>query len=280
VLEGTARLSEEQVERDRTARQNGYVGELDFLSAQVSAGRARLAYNRALAEYQTGLDAFLSALGLEPGEQVTLEGNPGIAELSLDPEALIRERLARRPDLEAQRNEIERLKNARTESFLSAKGPQVNLSASWGANLESGFDDTVSAGVSVTIPIDPWIPRTKGDQTVQRAAADYKKALLDLEDMENTARQEIRSYAEGIKNTWAEVEISRLQAGYAQRAYELAEQSYRRGTMNFLDFETARNRLTEARQQQLQSELNYKMLTLDLALSLSMDEGELRNYSK
>ncbi|MCL1814409.1 MAG: TolC family protein [Treponema sp.] len=280
VLEGTMRLAMDQMERDRIARQSGYVGELDFLSAQVSSERAKLAYNRALTDYQNALGKFLVALGLVPQETLVLEGNPGITALFLDPEALINERLARRPDLIAQRNEIERLKNARTESFLSAKSPSIDLSASWGASLNNGFADTVIARAAVTIPFDSWMPRTKADQTVKRSGAEYQKARLELQNMENNARQEIRSYADSISNTWTELEIARLQASYAQRAYELAERSYRTGTMNFLDFETVRNRLTEARQQQLQSELNYKILVLDLASSLNMEEGELQNYSK
>jgi len=281
VLEGTMRLASEQLERDRIARQNGYVGELDFLSAQVSAERAKLSYNRAQTDYRNALSKFLFALGQEARQEtVELEGNLEIAGLSLDTEALISEQLSQRPDIQAQRNEIERLKQAHTESFLSSKGPTVNLSTTWGASAKNGPDDTVSAGISVTIPIDPWIPKTKTDQAVKRSEAEYKKASLELQNMENTAQQEIRFYTDSIANTWAEVEITRLQAGYAQRAYELADRAYRSGTMNFLSFETARNRLTEARQQQLQSELNYKILLLDLAASLNMDEAELRRYAR
>jgi outer membrane protein TolC len=213
-------------------------------------------------------------------EHKQTEGNPEITGFSLDSEALINERLALRPDMIAQRNEIDRLKNARTESLLSNKAPSVILSASWGASVKNGFEDTVNAGISVSVPIDPWIPGTRLDQTVKRSDADYQKALLEMQNLENTSRQEIRSFTASIKNTWAEVEIARLQAGYAQRAYELAEQSYRRGTMNFLDFEAIRNRLTDARQQQLQSELNYKILVLDLASSLNMEEKELQKYSR
>jgi len=279
-LEGARRLALEQLERDRIARQSGYVGELDYLSAQVSAERAKLAYNRALTDYQNALGKFLVALGLDVREAVRLEGKPEITKISLDSDALIAECLAQRPDLIAQHNEIKRLKNARTDSFLSTKGPSVNLSADWRASLKGGFDDLISAGISVSIPIDPWVPRTKGDQAVKSSNANYQKAVLELKDMENNARQEIRSYTDSINNTWTEVEIARLQASYARRAYELAEQSYRRGTMNFLDYETARNRLSDAQQQLLQSELNYKILVLDLASVLNIEEDELKKYSR
>jgi outer membrane protein TolC len=274
------RLASEQLERDRIARQNGYIGELDFLSAQVSTERAKLSYNQALSDYQNALRLFLAALGIEGGKTVVLEGKPEISKLSLDSDALIAVKLPQRPDLAAQRNEIQRLKNARTETFLSAKGPQLNLSATWGASLDKGLNDFLGAGVSVSIPVDPWIPGTKGDQTVSRSGAEYKKAVLELQNMEENAKQEIRSYTDRISNTWTEVEIARLQAGYAQRAFELAEQAYRRGSMRFLDYETTRNRLIETQQQQLQSELNYKILVLDLASALNMEEEELKNYSR
>ena len=279
-LEGAMRLALEQLERDRIARQSGYVGELDYLSAQVSAERAKLSYNRALADYQNAMGKFLFALGISGGETVKLEGKPEIAKLSLDPDALITERLYKRPDLVAQQNEIKRLRNTRTDSYLSNIGPSVNFSATWGASKKSGLDELIGVGISVSIPVDSWIPGTRGALAMKSANANYRKALLDMQDMENNARQEIRSFTASIDNTWTEVEISRLQASYAQRAYELAESAYRRGTMNFLDYESTRNRLNDAQQQQLSSELSYKMLILDLASALNMDEEELLNYSR
>ena len=275
-LEGATRLAEEQLERDRIARRNGYVGELDFLSASLSAERARLAYNRARSDYRAALGNFTAALGLE-GEPA-LADSAALVPLDLDTERLIAGGLPRRPDLQALRNEAERLKNARNESFFAAKGPQVNLSASLGANLENGFDDAASAGISVTIPLDPWIPRSAKDQAVRQARTNYEKALLDVADRERSARREILNAAENVRNTWAEVEIARLQNDYARRAFELAADAYRRGTMNFLDYERVRNNQTEARQQLLQSELNYRILVLDLALSLNMETEELANY--
>jgi multidrug efflux system outer membrane protein len=280
VLEGAMKLAGDQLERDRISRQNGYLGELDFLSSTFSAENARLQYNRALSDYRIALGNFLSALGQPAAgaEGVVLEGTAEITKLNLDAEALIRTGLPRRPDILLQYNEIERLKNARNETALSAKGPSVNLGASWGVSRADGFDDTVSAEVSVTIPIDPWIPRTKRDQEVKRASAQYQKALLELQDMENAARQEIRGYADNIRNTWMELEIARLQAASAERSYELASQAYRQGAMNFFNFETVRNRLTAARQELLQSEFDYKILVLDLAASLNMEEGELHTF--
>jgi len=279
VLEAAMTLAVEQMERDRIARQNGYVGELTYLSSSLSAEQAKLDYNRALSEYHNGMGNFLAALGMEQGD-ISLEGALEITGLDLDAEELIRTYLPRRPDLLFQNNELERLKNARTAAVLSAKAPSVDLSASWGASYPNGFNDVVSAGISVTIPINPWIPRTIQNQALRSPGAAYEKALLELQNVERNARQEIRNSTESIRNTWAEVEIARLRVQYAERAQDLAEQAYRTGAMNFLDYETMRNNRTQARQKLLQSELTYKILVLDLASSLDMEEAELRTLGE
>ncbi|MDR2073246.1 MAG: TolC family protein [Spirochaetaceae bacterium] len=278
VLEGTMNLAVEQLERNRVARQNGYIGELDFLSSSLSAEKARLAYTKALSEYRLALRDFLVTLGIGEQDEVRLEGNVEITEIAPDPEELITLYLPRHLELQSRRNEVERLRITRNETALSTMGPSVNLSTSWGVSKAGGFNDSISGDVSVSIPLDPWIPRSRQDQILRQARVEYEKALMDLQDIENSARREIRGYVERIKTTWTEVEIARLNSGYAQRAYDLAAQAYRMGTMNFLDFETMRNRLTEARQQQFESELAYRLLILDLALILNIEEEVLLQF--
>ncbi|MDR2313523.1 MAG: TolC family protein [Spirochaetaceae bacterium] len=278
VLEGAMNLAAEQLERNRVARQNGYIGELDFLSSGLSAERARLVYNKALSEYRLELKDFLATLGIEGGDEVTLEGNVEITKIAPDPEELIALYLPRHLELQSLRNEVERLRAARGETALSTRGPSVNLSTSWGVSRAGGFNDSISGDLSVSIPLDPWIPRSRQDQVFTQARVEHEKALMDLQDAENSVRREIRGHVERIKTTWTEVEIARLNSGYAQRAYDLAAQAYRMGTMNFLDFETLRNRLTEARQQQFESELAYQILILDLASVLNVEEETLLRF--
>jgi outer membrane protein TolC len=286
VLENSMRLALDQLERDRVSRQNGYIGELDFMSASLSAETARLNYTRGQAAYAAALADFLLAIGFDSTAESDrtklpkLQGSIEVEVCPLDRDELIRTRLTSRPDLAAQRIEVERLKNARTESFLSAKSPSLSFSLSSGAVYPDGLNDTMSAGITLSIPIDAWIPRSLSDQRVSQARADYEKAALDLVDLEKRARNDIETRVLNLETAWKEVEIAVLQSRYAQRAYELSEQGYRRGTLNFLDFETARNKLTSTRQQFLESSLNYKLQILDLCAALDMEESELRAMTK
>jgi outer membrane protein TolC len=275
VLESARQLAEEQLQRDRVARQSGYLGELDFLSSSLSAETAKLNHSSALSDYSTGLGKFLVGLGLDQHIQVRLQGTIEIVRFSGDPEELIAEALPRRLDLNVQRFGIELQEYKHAAAVLAAKAPSLDFNGSWGGTSSRGWDKTISAGVSVSIPLDPWIPNSKRNQTLQSAGVETEKARLDLTDKENAARTEIRSLVLGLENGWNEVETARLRVSIAERVYELSEQGYRRGTLNFLDFETVRNRLTTARQELLQSEIKYKLLFLDLAYALNADEAEL-----
>ncbi|MDR2767236.1 MAG: TolC family protein [Treponema sp.] len=282
VLEDSMRLAVDQLERDRVARQNGYVGELDFMSASLGAETARLDYTRGQAAYAAAFADFLLVLDLDAGRGnlPKLQGSVEAEAFSVDGDELVRTRLAFRPDLAAQRIEVERLKNAHSESFLSAKAPSLSFSLSSGAVYPDGLNDAMSAGITLNIPLDAWIPRSLSDQQVSRAGAEYEKAVLDLRDLEKSARSDIQTRALNLETAWKEVEIAALQVQYARRAYELSEQGYRRGTINFLDFETARGKLTAARQQLLESSLNYKLQILDLCAALDMDEDDLRAMNR
>jgi outer membrane protein TolC len=278
VLESARILAEEQLQRDRVARQSGYMGELDFLSSSLSAETARLEYSSALSNYSTALGKFLVTLGLEPEGSIKLDGTIDVARFSGDTEALVAAALPKRLDLLIQRHEIERQKNRESEAVFSSRGPSLNLRGSWGISYPGGPDKTIGTSLSLSIPLNSWIPNTKENQSLKSAAAEVEKARLDLKNKENTARTEIHSLVLSLQNGWNEVETARLRVGIAERVYELSDQGYRRGTLNFLDFETVRNRLTAARQQLLQSENDYKLLFLDLAGALSADEEELKGF--
>ncbi|MDR1930467.1 MAG: TolC family protein [Treponema sp.] len=279
VLDGARRLAEEQLQRDRVARQSGYLGELDFLSSSLSAETAKLDYSGALSEYLTALGEFLVGLGLDQRGGVKLEGTIEVSRFTGKAEELIGAALPRRLDLRTQRYEIERLQNAEALAGRAAKGPSLDLSASWGLS-PSGFDKAIGTGLSLTLPLDPWVPNSKRHQVLKSAAVEVEKGRLDLKEKEDAARTTIRSLVLSLENGWNEIETARLRVSIAQRAYELSEQGYRRGSLNFLDFETARNRLTSARQQQLQSEIKYKLLFLDLAKALNSGEAELNEAGK
>jgi multidrug efflux system outer membrane protein len=277
-LENTLELAERQLERDRVAFNNGLKGELAFLQSRLGVETARYNLSNARTGYAAALGDFLVLLGLPQDSPAVLEGKIDIHPVDADPEALIREYLPRRPDMAARRQAVENLEYTERQTRLENRAPSLGLSARWSGQFDP-FTDRVSGTVSVSIPIDSWIPGTGKDRAVKSAAANVEKARLELRNTENGAASQIRSLAAGLRNSWAAIEIARLSVEIAERTYELHEEGFRLGTVESLALEDTRNSLAEKRQQLLRSELAYQTMTLDLAAALNINWRELGNLT-
>jgi outer membrane protein TolC len=275
-LEETCKLAEQQLEKNQTAFRSGVIPERTLLQSQLSVETAKYNLSTARTTYDNQLNQFLSSLGIPQGTLVVLEGSFAIVRIDEDPEELIREYLPRRPDIVKQRQEIERLEYTGKQSLLSARAPSLSLQTQWRGGSGNGgfgadFTDSVSAGASVSIPITPWIPGTKSAQQIRGAGAKVEQARLELQNIEDTAAAQIRSYTANLRNSWNSLEIARLRVNIAERTYELTEQGFRSGAVDFLDLENIRNDLASARQQLLERERDYQITTLDLAKALNRD---------
>jgi multidrug efflux system outer membrane protein len=278
-LEEIKTLADRQVEKSQTAFNNGLISQLALLQSRLGAETARLNQSRAETDYRSHLGEFLVLLGLEQYTETVLEGKIEIEQVETDPERLIRDYLGKRPDIVSQRQAIERLELAERQTVLSNRAPTLSLSAQWSGSDPpgtNGFSDTLSGSLSLEIPVESWIPGTKKNQTIGSARAGVEKARLDLRDAENRAMTEIRSLTAKLRNSWGSIEIARLQVEIAQRTYELTDEGFRNGTVEFLDLQEAWNSMAKARQQLLEGELAYQTMMLDLAAALNLDWSALK----
>lgn len=276
-LKRTLELAELNLEKNRVARANGLIGELPWLQNRLSVETARYNLGNAQGAYENSLKDFLTTIGMDRDTEVILAGTIEPFPFNPDPEALIFEYLPKRPDIMSQRQTIERLELSRTQTNLSLKVPSISLSTTWsgGPARNSGiggrFSDNLSASLSVSIPVDAWIPGTKSNQSIRAADAEIEKARLDLVNTESTAKAQIRSLSESLKNSWRSIEIARLRVEIAERTYELTDAGFHNGVVEYLGLENTRNDLEDARYRLLQSELTYLNLLLDLASALNID---------
>ncbi|MDR3123440.1 MAG: TolC family protein, partial [Treponema sp.] len=271
LLEGTRALADLQLEKNRAAFRNGLVKELDYIQSQLSVETARLNLRKAEAAYGDNLGKFLVLLGLEPAADLTLEGELRITWFEADSEALIRQYLPSRPDIISRRQEIERLVLVERQRG-SGRVPSLSLGAQWqggsstaGGGVTGDFSDRVSGSLTVNIPLDGWIPGTKTSQSIRTANADIEKARLSLRATENQAMHSIRSLVTNLRNSWGSIELAELSMRLAERSYELAEEGFRNGAVEFLVLEDNRNNMTEARQRLLDDRLAYKKMMLELS---------------
>jgi outer membrane protein TolC len=273
-LEEVLNLAERQREKNRTAFEFGLLGQLAYLQSQLSAETAKLNLSRARSAYSSRLGEFLELLGYDQQTEAELEGSIAIDRIEADPERLIREYLPRRPDIVGQRQSIERLELTERRTLLTGRAPSLSLSAQWDGGWSPGFTDTLRGTLSLAIPIEAWIPGTLGNQALRAAAGESEKARLELRRIEDRAKTEIRSLVENLRGSWESIGIARLRLEIAERTYELTEQGFQNGTVEFLTLEDTRNNMAQARQQLLSDELAYKLMTLDLAAALNLNMEE------
>lgn len=284
-LQETLDLAEKQREKSRIAFAYGLIGELSYLQTQLSVETAKLDLYKAQSAYDTALTEFLLLLGLgyeQTGEtrQVVLEGSLVIEPWEADPETLIHQYLAQRPDIQSMRQQIEGLQAEERRTILNARSPSLSLSVQWrgtGGGSEE-FSDNLSGNVSLSIPLDSWIPGTKNSQTITKAGAAVEKARLDLKNTEHTAMSQIRSLAANLRSSWESLAIARLRAEIAERTYTLTEQGFQQGTVEFLELENTRSKWTESRQQLMDGELAYALMILDMEAALNLDRRSMEYH--
>jgi multidrug efflux system outer membrane protein len=271
LLEEKLSLAERQRERSRAAFRNGLVSERTDAQAALAVETARLDLISAQIQCEKNERSFFTMIGLESTEGVGLEGEILVKEIAPDPDALIRDFLPQRPDIIRQRQTIERLTLEKKRQTFAGKAPSVGAGLRWNGTGGRNFSDNLSGSLSVTIPIDSFIPGSKTAQNLRSADTELAKARLDLEDAETAAKNEIRNLCAALKTLRETITIARLRSDSAERAYRLTEQAFSQGAAELLTLEDARNALTEARQQVLSAELAYLLGVLDLEAAVNTD---------
>jgi multidrug efflux system outer membrane protein len=266
----------QKLNSDKIARANGLLSELAWLNSQLSAETARYNLLTAQGSYKISLGEFLAILGMDDETDIILDGTIEIVKLNLDPEKLILEYLPKRPDIVSQHQTIERLELSKNITTNSSRSPTLSLSTQWRGSPGTGglgapFTDNVSGSLSLSIPIDSWIPGTRQNQNIRAANTDIEKAKLDLQNTETQAKTQIRSLVSNLESTWESLEIARLRVSVAERTVDATAVGFRNGTVEFQELENRRGDLNDARQRLLQGELSYQSLLLDLAAALNIE---------
>jgi multidrug efflux system outer membrane protein len=275
LLEEILNLAEKQYERDQVSFRNGLVRELAVIQSKLAVENAR--YNRSAAgtSYANSMGEFLAMLGMASDAETVLLGDINILKIETDAEALIKQHLSGRPDIVSASREIERLEYARKQSVLQGRAPSLSLSVDWNTAIIDPYTDSLSGTARLNIPIDTWIPGTARSQSIGRAKDSVEKAKLDLAMTQDAAKNQIRSLAALLRNSWDSITIARLSLEAAQRGYELTEQGFNNGIVESLALEDARNNMANARQRLLQTELSYFNMILDLSAALNVDWKDL-----
>ena len=283
ILELSLQTARRRYEQARRNLEAGIGSEFDLLSAQVAWENLKPSREDLRIGYQTAEMAFKQLLGLKSRDAVVLTDPLQVTALQLDAQALIRDRMGSRLDIQALRQAIVLQKNARNLQRKAAHTPVLSFSYTfdplftgdpfrepWFA--DPGNDWTQPTGmlaVNLSLPLDSLLPFSSTAVRIANLQNEIEATEKTLQQSIQGAELEIESLVLQLQKAQASLEVLQLNVQLAEKAYEMAEKGFATGALEPLQLEDADNQLSNARHQVLQEKYSYITTLLDLEYAVN-----------
>jgi outer membrane protein TolC len=268
----TERLLEESFKSAEAKYIAGIATPADKLQANTSYANATLTRltNEGLLKIAYGNLATI--MGVSPGTPIEIIDH----EIDVMPEfidqdiqALIEQAITQRPDLIATESEL-KASLAKIESVKAEAKPKVKIEASNQYDSETIFLRDINAsqvGISVTIPLfegyKPSYLIRSAEATAELKASKRDQLKLQVSLDVWTAYQNLKTANESIK-------ASHILLASAEESSRMTLGRYKEGVGNILDTLNAQSALATAKQQKIQSILNWNIARTTLAQSIGV----------
>jgi len=253
----------------------------DKLQAQTAWSQAMLNRITADGALKKAGGTLANVIGLEANRGVTLEAASTEAvvpaDFSRDVNALIEEAKRRRPDLVAAEAQV-KAAEASADAARAAGKPTVSLTASNTRTNSAGISSHGSSlGVSVSVPLfagyAPTYRIRAAEAQIEARQAQKERVQLQVALDVWNAYQNLVTATQSLRTT-----ADLLQS--AEQSERVARGRYRAGVGSILDVLNAQSALASARQQRIQSRLDWNIGRAALAQSMgSLDADLLQSLS-
>ncbi len=271
--------SEERLRQTRANYKNGIVPELTLLQAQLSVETQKPTIKEAETSIDYGKNQFAFLIGLPVGTKIKLDGSIDPAIADFDADSLVEKHLGNSYALQllqaqGQMQDIQ-VRALKLQTFT----PSLSLSKSWSPTISPIDEDwsdrdnwTDSSGafsITLAFNLTNILPFSANGSSIADAEDSAKKINLAIEMTRLNEEIEIRNLVEKLATSKDSIAAMELNVTIAQKAYQLSEQGYKAGTIEYLDLKDAENSLLSARIGVLSEKYNYLSMLLDLEKSLN-----------
>lgn len=271
-------LAEKRYKQTRTNFENGLTSELSVLESRNSYESLRPSYTNTKTSYEIQLMSFKNLLGLDLEQEMNVEGSLEVSVLDLEVSSLIDTYLASRLDVQSSVKSLELQENILDLTRVGTLSPSLILSSYWTSKApdlsDINWNDAVTVSLSLSLPLNGFIPGSGENLDIKNAIRDVEKARLSLRNTLDSAEQDIRTLVLELDGYRENMEITALSVELAQKTFEGTESAFNLGTREILDVEDAQNKLLSANQDLLESRYSYLsgLLSLEYALNTTIDE--------
>ncbi|WP_371322745.1 TolC family protein [Dechloromonas sp. ZY10] len=240
----------------------------DRLLAQTARSQATLARIRSEGEARTARGTLANALGFSASQPLMLAplaALPPMADFSADVERLIDEAQRRRPDLLAAQAQVQA-----AEAAVAAARAQGRPALSLGAGPQwqslAGRETQVSSlGLTLSVPLFTGFEHT---WRVRQAEAQRDLRQAQQERQSNQVALDVWKAWHGLQTATQAWQASGDLLASAEQSARVALGRYQAGVGTVLDLLTAQAAEASARQQRIQSELDWNVQRASLAQAL------------
>lgn len=140
------------------------------------------------------------------------------------------------------------LSGAVTTNYFSA----AFIPASFGEQLQDNLNENISLSLSIPI-LNAWQRRT----AISNAKLNVLRSALEIDAKKQQLDQDVFTAYTDFKMAYNRYEVSKSSIEASDLAYDYANEKYKAGLLNALEFETARNRKITAKANQVQAKYEY-----------------------
>ena len=130
-------------------------------------------------------------------------------------------------------------------------------------------------GVSVSIPLDGYLPWSTGALSVAAQKATLKDLQLQLENQKTTAEISIQNSAKSIMQAQSQLDLRKKNVELAQKTYDMTLNAYNHGSRDLLKLQNAADSLMSAKINLMQQKFTLISAVLDLENTLGIPFGTL-----
>lgn len=256
----------------------GLASELSLLQAQYAAASLEPELMKTGQEFRQTLRGFNILIGIAPETEVIFTDSLDYALPMVCLPENIEERIEARTDIVSARIALEITQSRRRAGTLNRYAPSISLSESIAmSDLQNEVSppDTGTFNLSVSIPLNGYIPGSASSITAKEFAAAVEQAELALNEKRTQALEQISVLVDTLNRLQKSIDLTRLNESFAVRAYELSREGYDSGLVTQTDLDSTRQKSLEARFSVINAAYLYKTALIELAYALGIQESAL-----
>jgi len=259
----------------------GVVSEFSVLDARLSYQNTLPELTGAEQRLRTALRDFRSLLGIPEDEQIELVTDIPFLALNHSAEQLLSEYAPGAPAVrEAQLGRASAaLDQERKQNSLL---PSVSLAASVGYAGREPFEltdqainRTGSGSITVTVPLDPFIPGSDGALGRSESQRRIEIAEYRLESAEDQLSRSLRNAVDGAQASATQIEVVERNAELAERVYQIAQERFEAGAIDALELQNSEVERTRARVAVIEQRLTHVQSLIEVEYLLGVDLEDL-----